>query len=111
MTEEPEKTDISLPQKLFIDNPSDFQFHAAYIAYSEVYDKISDPENKKELNENLLALQKSQIDYSTFYQQISRYRSFGGFGGGMNRAFIKTQKKKDWRRQTQKQERNKRHKK
>ena len=111
MTEEPGKTSLPLPQKLFIDNLSDFQFHAAYIAYSEAYDKIEDSESKKELNENLLALQQSQIDYSTFYQKISQYRSFTGFGGDMSRTFIKTQKKKDWRRQTQKQERNKRHRK
>ena len=111
MTEETENTDLSQTQKLFVDNPSDFQFHAAYIAYSEAFDKMSDAEGKKRLNENLLALQQSEIDYSTFYQNISQYRSFGGFNSDMSRTFIKTQKKKDWRRQTQKQERNKRHRK
>ena len=33
-------------EKLLIDNPSDFRFHAAYLAYSNIYDKTTNPETK-----------------------------------------------------------------
>lgn len=108
MTEEPESKKETPPAKLLIDNLSDFQFQAAYLAYSNAYDKATSPEAKKQLNENITALQQSQIDYSTFYRNISQYRenvSSPVYG----RAIIKTQRKRDWRRSAEKQERNKRH--
>ena len=37
--------------KLMIDKPSDFRFHAAYLAYSETWDKTNSLETKMELNE------------------------------------------------------------
>jgi len=106
-----EKSDNNEPtsQKLFIDNPFDFQFHAAYLAYSGAYDKATDPETKKQLNENIKALQQNQIDYPTFYKSINQYRVEDGYQYRHGRTFIKTQKKQEWRRETQKRERNKRH--
>lgn len=97
-------------QKLLIDNPADFQFHAAYSAYSDIYDKVEDPETKKQLNQSITDLQQSRIDYQAFYTEISRYRSQVG-SERQSRAFIKTQRKRDWRRVRARQERNKRHKK
>jgi len=100
------------PEKLLIDNPSNFQFQAAYLAYSEAFDKTVDPEGKKRLNESIVALQQNQIDFPTFYRNIGHYRgdnappprSYG-------RTLIRTQRKRDWRAQTQKYERIQRHKK
>jgi hypothetical protein len=60
MTEEPEEKDAS-PEKLLIDQPSDFQFHAAYVAYSEAYDNTSNPETQEQLNKMILALQQKKI--------------------------------------------------
>jgi len=99
-------------EKLLIDNPSNFQFHAAYLAYSETFDKTVDPEGRKLLNESIVALQQNQIDCPTFYRNIGRYR--GGEGPsprGYGRTVIRTQRKREWRRQTQKHERIQRHKK
>jgi hypothetical protein len=99
--------------KLSIDNPSDFRFHAAYLTYSQAWDKTSSPEVKTKLNEIISALSKNEIDYESFYQQISQYRAEFNpehyRGGG--RIFIETQKKKDWRKMQEKDARNARYRK
>ncbi len=111
MIEESDNKESTSPEKLLIDNPSNFQFHAAYLTYSNVYDKTADPETKKQLNQNITALQRNQIDYQTFYKNISQYRAESVSQHRYARTLIRTQKKQQWRRETQKQERIKRHKK
>jgi hypothetical protein len=99
-------------EKLLVDNSSSFQFHAAYLTYSDAFDKITDVEARKKLNENIVALQQNQIDYTTFYRNISQYRADNvSPPAPYSRTLIKTQRKRDWRRQTQKHERIQRHKK
>lgn len=110
MVEDSDKKESVAIEKLLIDNPSDFQFHAAYLAYSDVYDKTANPETRKLLNQNITALQQNQIDCTTFYESIDRFRGDAA-QHGYNRAFIKTQKKREWRRKTQKHERIVRHRK
>jgi len=120
MTEEPKAPDdqtepteqaVAEPvPKQLIDRPSDFRFHAAYTVYSDTWDRASSSETKLKLNEAITTLSDGKIDYETFYRQISQYRGHSGtdqFGGG--RVFIETQRKRDWRRREQKDERNKRH--
>jgi hypothetical protein len=110
MTEESNK-EVAPPEKLLIDNPADFRFHAAYLTYSNIYDKTTNPETRKQLNQNITALQQNQIDYSTFYRNISQYRAEeGGFQHGYGKTLIRTQKKREWHMKMQKRERNKRHK-
>jgi uncharacterized protein YdiU (UPF0061 family) len=109
MTEESENKESISPDKLQIDNPSDFQFHAAYLTYSNTYDQVASPEAKKLLNENIAALQQNQIDYPTFYRNIDQYRTESGQQHGYGRTLIKSQKKREWRRKTQKHERIERH--
>jgi hypothetical protein len=111
MTEESKTEKAPPPEKLLIDDSSNFQFHAAYVAYSDAFDRASAEESKKKLNESILALQKGKIDYSEFYRSISQFRPEERFQPGRGSAFIKTQRKRDWRRQTQKHERIQRHKK
>jgi hypothetical protein len=111
MAEKPEDNETTLPEKLLIDNPSNFQFHAAYLTYSNTYDKTSNVETKKQLNENIRALQQNQIDYPTFYRNINQYRTEESSQYNYGRTFIKTQKKREWRRKMQKHERIERHKK
>ena len=110
MTEESERQEENC-EKLLIDDASDFKFHVAYMAYSEIFDRTFDLENKKSLNENIVSLQKNKIDYSTFYINIDQFRSISSSSGSSHRSFIKTQKKRDWRRRIQKDERNKRYRK
>ncbi len=105
------KEDETVPsEKLQIDNPSDFQFHAAYLTYSDVFDNTVDLETKKQLNQSIIALQQDQIDYSSFYKNISQYREASPHHR-YKRDYIKTQRKREWRRKARKRERNKRHKK
>jgi len=111
MIEESDNNESASLEKLLIDNPSDFQFHAAYLTYSSTYDKTTSPETRKQLNHNIRALQQNQIDYPTFYKNISQYRTEEGSQHNYGRTLVKTQRKRDWRRKTQRHERIERHKK
>ena len=111
MIKESDNNESTSPEKLLIDNASDFQFHAAYLTYSNIYDKATNPETKKQLNKNIRALQQNQIDYPTFYKNINQYRTEDDTQHNYGRTLIKTQKKREWRRKTQKHERIERHKK
>jgi len=113
MTEQPNESKTNQPQieKLLIDNPSNFQFHAAYLVYSETFDRTGDDTAKKELNRNLEDLKSNKIDYETYYVNISRYRKLEPMPRQGEKFTLATQRKKDWRVKTQRQERIKRHKK
>ena len=111
MVEKPENSEPTSPEKLLIDNPSNFQFHAAYLTYSNTYDKTANVETRKQLNENIKALQQNQIDYPTFYRNINQFRTEESAQYAYGRTTIKTQKKREWRRKMQKHERIERHKK
>lgn len=95
--------------KLLIDNPSDFKFHAAYMAYSETWDKLSSPETKKELNDMLMSLSKDEISYSSFYRTLDEYRRQGSKHYEFSRERIETQRKRDWRQKQTRSQRNQRH--
>ena len=96
-------------EKLLVDDPLHFQFHAAYLVYSDIFDAAVEEQSKRELNLNLEDLKANKIDYETFYVNISRFRKIDV--PRQERFSMQTQRKKDWRRKTQRQERIKRHKK
>jgi len=98
--------------KQLIDRPTDFRFHAAYMVYSEAWDRASSSEARQKLNEAITALSEEKIDYEAFYRQVSQYRVRSGaeqFSSGSGRAFIETQRKRDWRIREERSSRNKRH--
>jgi hypothetical protein len=114
MTQQPNEQNNNSPsvpqiEKLLIDDPNHFQFHAAYIVYSETFDKVTEAEAKKELNQNIEDLKSNKIDYETFYVNTSHHRKLTM--PRQERFSLTTQRKKDWRKKTQRQERIKRHKK
>ena len=111
MTAESKDNEQASQEKLVIDDPSDFRFHAAYLAYSDVFDKMTDLESRKQLNDNIKALRLSDVDYQTFYRSISQFRSQGGSEQRRDRNQIRTQRKREWRKRTQRKERNKRYRK
>jgi hypothetical protein len=112
MVEGSEESKPAPVEKLLIDDMSNFQYHAAYMAYSDAYDKTSSEEGKKQLNENIVALQQNKMDCQTFYRNISQFRGEEGYQSrGYGRTMIRTQKKREWRRKTQKQQRIQRHRK
>ncbi len=109
-TEPTEQTVAEPVPKQMIDRPTDFRFHAAYMVYSDAWDRTTSAETKLKLNEAITMLSEDKIDCETFYRQISQYRTHSGsnqFGSG--RTFIETQRKRDWRRREERDSRNKRH--
>jgi len=109
MTEEtnPQTEEVT---KLLIDKPSDFKFHAAYLAYSGTWDKITSPDTRTELNNILTSLSKEEMSYSSFYKTLDEYRRRGSKHYEFSRQRIETQRKRDWRKKRNKQERNSRYK-
>ena len=100
--------------KLLIDRPVDFRFHAAYLVYSQAWDKTTSQEVKTKLNDFMTALSKDEIDYEQFYGQVSPYRADFNpehYSGGRKKTYIETQSKKDWRRKEMKSMRNSRYRK
>ena len=110
MIEEPNKNETSHSEKLMVDEPANFQFHAAYLVYSEAFDNATETQAKTELNKNIEALKQNKIDCETFYRNIAHYRKLSNVPH-QERFSLQTQRKKDWRMKTQKQERIRRHKK
>jgi hypothetical protein len=109
MSEQPNLNQPTLIEKLQIDDPSNFQFHAAYTVYSETFDKTSSSSAKKELNQQIQALKEAKVDYETFYRNLAPFRKIDV--PRPERFSMQTQRKKDWRKKTQRQDRIKRHKK
>ena len=109
MTEESKPQPAEEVTKLMIDKPSDFRFHAAYLAYSETWDKIISQETKTELNEIISSLSEEKISYSSFYKRLDEYRRQGSAHYAFPRKRIETQRKRDWRRMQNKDMRNKRY--
>jgi len=110
MTEQPnEQNNPPNIEKLLIDDLSSFQFHAAYLVYEEAFDKATDMEAKEELNRNIQDLKDNKISTETFYGNVSRYRKLDV--PRQERFSMQTQRKKDGRKKTQRQDRIKRHKK
>jgi hypothetical protein len=96
-------------KKLLIDRPSDFKFHAAYMAYSDTWEKLASTETKAELNDLLKSLSKEDIEYSDFYTTLDEYRRHGSKHYEYPRQRIETQRKRDWRKKQTRSQRNSRH--
>jgi len=108
-TQQPEETQTQAATKLLIDKPSDFKFHAAYIAYSEAWDKIDSTNTRNELNDIITSLSNDEMGYSNFYRALDDYRRGESRHYEFSRDKIETQRKRDWRQKQNKQERNSRY--
>ena len=108
-TQQPEETKTQTATKLLLDKPSDFKFHAAYIAYSEAWDKTDSINTRKELNDILTSLSNDEMGYSHFYRALDDYRRGESRHYEFSRDKIETQRKRDWRQKQNKQERNSRY--
>jgi hypothetical protein len=114
MTEQPPNpnpTESAPPQKLQIDDPANFQLHAAYMVYSDLFDHVSGDDAKRDLNLNIEDLKENKISPEAFYRNVARYRGEGFSERRHDRFTVQTQRKKDWRMKSQKQDRIRRHKK
>jgi len=109
-TEEPKpQSNDEEVTKLMIDRPLDFRFHAAYLAYSETWDKTASQEVKTKLNEIMLSLSKEEVSYSSFYKELDQFRRQGAKHYAYPRKRIETQRKRDWRKRRARDARNARH--
>ncbi len=100
-----------VPQKLEIDDPTNFVFHAAYMVYAESFQNASGIEAKRDLNQNIQDLKDGKISAEAFYRNVAHYRGDVLTERRRDRFTVQTQRKKDWRMKSQKQERIRRHKK
>jgi hypothetical protein len=110
MTEEPGKPEQPPIEKLQLDDPMNFPFHAAYLVYSDLFDQAGSQEAKRELNNSIDALKQGQIDCETFYRNIARHRKMSPMPR-QERFSLQTQRKRDWRQKEQRSDRIRRHKK
>jgi hypothetical protein len=110
MTEEPNNQEQPTPEKLLFDEPTNFQFHTAYLVYSDLFDKAKTEQVKRELNNHINALKQNHIDLETFYRNIAHHRRMDA-NPHQERFSLQTQRKRDWRKKEQRQERIRRHKK
>ncbi len=110
MTEEPGNTEQKQIEKLQLDDQTNFQFHAAYLVYSDLFDHASTVEAKNELNSNIEALKLGQIDCEIFYRNIAPHRKMAPVPR-LDKFSVQTQRKRDWREKEQRSERIRRHKK
>jgi hypothetical protein len=111
MTEPVPNNQEPTPEKLLIDDPTNFQFHAAYLVYSDLFDNTGGADAKRDLNLNIEDLKENKINPETFYRNVARYRGDGVSERRHDRFTVQTQRKRDWRMKSQKQERIRRHKK
>ena len=93
--------------KLQMDNPSDFKFHAAYLAYSEAWDDNDSEATRAALNELISSLSTGRASYEEFYANLSQFRKQRI---EFRREPIQSQRKRDWRRSEQKSAREARYK-
>lgn len=96
--------------RLLVDDPSDFGFHAAYLAYSKAWVENPYEEARFELNKIMLSLTENKEDFSTFYQRINQYRKTES-SNLSDRGRFKVQRKRAWRKSEAKKIRISRHKK
>ncbi len=110
MTEEEKSKSNEEVTKLAIDKLSDFKFHAAYMAYSKIWDHATSEQIRAELNEIISSLSKEEMSYSSFYQRLDQFGQRGSEHHAYPRRRIETQRKRDWRKKQTRAQRNARHK-
>ncbi|MGF3523041.1 MAG: hypothetical protein ACQXXJ_08100 [Candidatus Bathyarchaeia archaeon] len=110
MTEPTQKNSQPVIEKLHIDDLSNFPFHAAYLVYSDVFDSANSNEERLELNKHIEDLKNNVITAESFYRAVSRYRKEVVPPPRYDRFTVQTQRKRDWRMKSQRQDRSRRHK-
>jgi len=94
--------------KLQMDNPLDFRFHAAYMAYSKAWDENQSEATRAELNELISSLSTGKASYEAFYANLNQFR---GQQVEFRRERIQSQRKRDWRQSEKRSARNSRYRK
>lgn len=95
------------PEKIVIDDSSDFNLYAAYLAYSKSWTDNPDETIRQELNSLMRSLQGNELGYPAFYRKIDQYRNTDR---QVQRLSFKARKKSAWRKSEAKKTRISRHK-
>jgi hypothetical protein len=95
------------PEKIVINNSSDFNLYAAYLVYSKAWADNSDETTRQDLNSLMHSLQGNELGYPAFYRKIDQYRDTDQ---QMQRPSFKAKKKRAWRKSEAKRTRISRHK-
>jgi hypothetical protein len=88
----------------------DFKFSAAYGVYSEKYDQSENDEERQRLNELIIKLDKNEITYPNFYEEVSKSDQEEERRYRFHRSRIEGSRKFAYRKAEQKSDRVKRHK-
>ena len=83
------------PKKILIEDSSDFNLYAAYLAYSKAWADNPDETIRHELNNIMRSLEGNEVSYPTFYRKIDQYRNAEQ---QFKKPFFKAKKKRAWRR-------------
>jgi len=94
--------------RVVLKDSSNFQLKAAYLAYLEAYDKTTDQEAKRYLNQIMIDLQYNRINYETFYRNINKFRQIDS-AQCQSKSDIRSSSKSEWRAKMERMEREKRH--
>lgn len=97
--------------KIEFEQAKDFKFKAAYEAYSKCFDQVRTDDDRNALNEKITKLFNNEMSYPNFYGEINQLVEGKGEGHEFHRVRIEGQRKRDYRRDEQKTDRIKRHKK
>ena len=101
---EQEKEGHEAVKKLDTDRPSDFKYHAAYLAYSQTWDENSSEEDRNKLNDIMASLTDEEESFSNFYSDLSQFRKESA-SDSSGRSRIRTRSKREWRRSEAEHER------
>ncbi len=94
-------------EQILIDDSSDFNFYAAYLAYSKAWADNPDETIRLALNNLMHSLKGNEVSYPAFYRKIDQYRNTEQ---QVKRPWFKAKKKRAWRKSEAKKTRISRHK-
>ena len=98
---------IEQPEQILIDDSADFNFYAAYLAYSKAWTDNTDETIRHELNNLMRSLKGNEVSYPDFYRKINQYRNSEE---QVKKPWFKAKKKRAWRKSEAKKTRIGRHK-
>lgn len=88
---------------------TDFKFNAAYGVYSSKFDEATEDEGKTRLNDLITKLHAEEISYPEFYEEMQKSEADGERRYRFHRTRIDGSRKFAYRREEQKKDRIRRH--
>ena len=96
--------------KIVFGSMPDFKFSVAYEAYSKSFDRVNGAQERRRLNDVIVKLFNKEIGYPQFYDEINPNLATSDRGREFQSPRVSGQRKRDYRRDEQKRESIRRHK-